>query len=202
MAKPTDPATRFWAKVKESPEGCWTWTGAATPKGYGRFGVAKGRTVLVHRWAYEHMVAEIPEGLTIDHLCRTTLCVRPDHLDPVPSRINNLRGNSLSAINARKTHCPEGHLYDEENTRIGADGSRECKECKRLRLRARYRAERTPRSGQWPDLPPGERTHCPAGHEYNEANTYVDRKGSRNCRTCRREQNRTYYWAQKIRQVA
>lgn len=29
-------------------------------------------------------------------------------------------------------------------------------------------------------------THCPSGHEYDEANTYVDRSGARHCRACAR----------------
>ena len=31
------------------------------------------------------------------------------------------------------------------------------------------------------------RTHCPQGHEYNAANTYVRTNGSRQCRVCARE---------------
>lgn len=31
-----------------------------------------------------------------------------------------------------------------------------------------------------------QRTECPAGHPYDEANTYVDSKGGRRCRTCHR----------------
>jgi hypothetical protein len=193
------PEVRFWAKVSESPDGCWVWTGALA-QGYGRFGVTKGRIVLAHRWVYEYLVGEIPEGLTIDHLCRTRACVRPDHLDPVPNAVNNLRSNNLSAINARKTHCPQGHPYDAENTRI-CGGSRECRECKKERLRARYRAGRAPRSGEWPGLPSSERTHCPAGHEYDETNTLIY-QGRRHCRECSRERNRVYYWAQKARQMA
>lgn len=34
------------------------------------------------------------------------------------------------------------------------------------------------------------KTHCPAGHPYDEANTYVDRKGGRNCRLCHNEKSR------------
>jgi hypothetical protein len=34
------------------------------------------------------------------------------------------------------------------------------------------------------------KTHCPKGHEYDEANTYVDKRGCRNCRTCAREKHR------------
>lgn len=31
------------------------------------------------------------------------------------------------------------------------------------------------------------KTHCPRGHPYDERNTYVDKRGCRNCRACRRE---------------
>jgi hypothetical protein len=36
---------------------------------------------------------------------------------------------------------------------------------------------------------PGSRTHCPEGHEYDEANTYMH-YGKRRCRACHREQVR------------
>jgi hypothetical protein len=36
------------------------------------------------------------------------------------------------------------------------------------------------------------KTHCPQGHEYTEANTYVDGKGSRNCRACARAKSRAF----------
>lgn len=42
------------------------------------------------------------------------------------------------------------------------------------------------------------KTHCPAGHEYNEANTHVSRKGSRNCRECHRQS----YHRRKARTLA
>jgi hypothetical protein len=29
------------------------------------------------------------------------------------------------------------------------------------------------------------KTHCPKGHPYDEANTYVDPSGARRCRACR-----------------
>lgn len=34
--------------------------------------------------------------------------------------------------------------------------------------------------------PARERTHCPAGHAYSEDNTYVDPRGKRRCRICRK----------------
>jgi hypothetical protein len=34
------------------------------------------------------------------------------------------------------------------------------------------------------------KTHCPQSHPYDEANTYVDQKGKRYCRTCQRDRDR------------
>jgi len=79
------------------------------------------------------MVGEIPEGLQIDHLCRVPACVRPDHLEVVTPRINVWRGRSDAAKNALKTECPQGHPYDEKNTRRDWEGKRSCRECARLR---------------------------------------------------------------------
>ena len=35
----------------------------------------------------------IGDGLVIDHLCRNPRCVNPDHLEPVTTAVNTLRGN-------------------------------------------------------------------------------------------------------------
>ncbi|WP_199814121.1 hypothetical protein [Streptomyces sp. NRRL F-5135] len=42
---------------------------------------------------------------------------------------NTRRGKSW-AINGLKTHCPQGHAYDAENTHV-YDGRRYCKQCNR-----------------------------------------------------------------------
>lgn len=93
-----------------------------------------GRMVLVHRWSYTHLVGEIPEGRQLDHLCRVRNCVNPAHLEPVPAKINTHRGMSPAALNLRKTHCLNGHPFDEENTRWYR-GTRNCRACQRERLR-------------------------------------------------------------------
>lgn len=36
----------------------------------------------------------------------------------------------------------------------------------------------------------GHETHCPAGHPYDDVNTYRDKKGSRHCRVCIRDRKR------------
>jgi hypothetical protein len=41
------------------------------------------------------------------------------------------------------------------------------------------------------------KTHCIHGHPYDEANTYVDTRGHRTCRTCKRRQHRDYLRARR-----
>lgn len=85
------PAQRFLAKVSvgDGAGSCWMWTGATTT-GYGSFAVhhSQGR-VLAHRFSYEHFVGPIPNGLVLDHICQTPLCVNPDHLRPVTQADNS-----------------------------------------------------------------------------------------------------------------
>jgi hypothetical protein len=135
---------RFAAMYTVTPSGCWEWHRSLDGKGYGTFGIkidGVWRTVKAHRVSYEIHVGPIPEGLQLDHLCRNRACCNPSHLEPVTNRENGLRGESPCALNARVTHCPKGHEYTPENTlikttRCGTAG-RDCRECGRLRLRAK-----------------------------------------------------------------
>ena len=140
---PRSPLERFLDKI-EFTESCWLWKAAMLQNGYGTFGVPtvdphRHRTVLVHRYSYELFVGPIPRSLVIDHMCRVRHCVNPDHLRIVTRRINNLQ-NTVShvALNPDKTHCPVGHLYDEENTYVSKRGYRQCRACHRAASHARY----------------------------------------------------------------
>lgn len=115
---------RFWNSIDKSGE-CWLWT-RPTNGGYGRLQV-DGVSVYAHRFAYEIEVGRIPDGLCLDHLCRVRNCVRPSHLEPVAFRMNVLRGEGPTAINARKTHCPRGHELSDEN--LTARARRDCRIC-------------------------------------------------------------------------
>jgi hypothetical protein len=132
---------RFWAKVNEDGE-CWVWTGSKIGKGYGQFtqgGTA--RQMLAHRWAYEAMVDLIPEGLELDHLCRNKACVNPEHLEPVTHAVNIERNpNAINNTARLVTNCPQGHEYDEANTRWYRN-KRHCRACGRAATAA-YRARR------------------------------------------------------------
>lgn len=124
------PRDRFARYVQRGDE-CWEWTGARNAYGYGVFKL-DGRVVMAHRFSYEAEVGLIPDGLQLDHLCRVRHCVNPAHLEPVTSRENLLRGSTITAANAAKTHCKRGHEFTPENTYVDKKGRRDCRACRRV----------------------------------------------------------------------
>lgn len=138
---------RFWAKVNKSgpvpdyrPDlgPCWVWVASVDRKGYGNFHVISRpkKSAKAHRVSYELLVGPVMVGLEIDHLCRVRHCVNPAHLEAVTPYENMVRGNSLQAQNLRKTHCPKGHEYTEENIyRLPGRSARYCLACHAERTR-------------------------------------------------------------------
>lgn len=141
---PVATVERFFSYVDATGD-CWEWTGGRGTNGYGGFNfvdpaTGKHRRRLAHRAAWEILVGLIPPSLVMDHLCRNRACVNPDHLEPVTQRVNNLRGFSLSAANARKTHCKNGHPLMPGNLWKNQNGQRICRACQIERRRQRDRA--------------------------------------------------------------
>jgi hypothetical protein len=133
---------RLVARVRLDPQSsCWAWSGHIDRFGYGKVGFRGGHW-LAHRAVYTAVIGDIPDGLTLDHTCRNRSCVNPAHLEPVTRRENTLRGIGPAAQNARKTHCPHGHSYDEKNTRLGPDKKRYCRSCNREAASRARRATR------------------------------------------------------------
>lgn len=147
-------AERFWPKVNKNgpipphlPKlgPCWPWLASLYQNGYGQFFRRHGHPTHAHIVAYELMIGSVPDGLVLDHLCHNgsgcqeddlcphRRCVNPAHLEPVTHRTNLLRGETITARNTAKTHCPARHPYDAENTGRNKDNSRYCRECRRFR---------------------------------------------------------------------
>ena len=133
----------FWSKVRLAECGCWEWIAAKT-RGYGQFWASSTKTgdhrhVIAHRYSYSKLVGPIPEGMQIDHFrCSNPSCVNPEHLRPVTPRENQMRGDTVSSLNAAKDRCACGRDYD----RISRSGGRNCSVCMKRRTREsmqRYR---------------------------------------------------------------
>ena len=131
----TATQSRFEKFVTRQPNGCWTWSGAKTVQGYGRFHLDGNRHA--HRVSYEIHKGQIPAGLVLDHLCRTPSCVNPEHLEIVTRAENNRRADHYGCGWSRnKTHCLRGHEFTPENTYVkrlaGKNPQRVCKTCHQL----------------------------------------------------------------------
>jgi HNH endonuclease len=101
-------AERLWPRIDASGP-CWLWTGCVNNHGYG---VIRDnyQLTLTHRLVYEMLVGRIPEGMTLDHLCRVRRCCNPDHLDVVTLQENWRRSPWF-----QPTHCRKGHELMNNN---------------------------------------------------------------------------------------
>lgn len=152
--------------------GCWEWRKTGT-RGYAQCIMVKGRKWQTHRFAYDFFIAPMPKELTIDHLCRNTICCNPYHLEPVTIQ-ENLRRRGWTL----KTHCKYGHEMSGDNLSVyvskktGRD-VRACRECSRRRLKGIYAKDPTNRLAtgkRWREKNPDyEKNKPPEWHERKRA---------------------------------
>ena len=103
---------RLMAKIIKEESGCWRWSGKKDANGYGRIWF-EGKETLTHIVSYRLLVGEIPEGLELDHLCRNTSCVNPEHLEAVTHRQNMERGININILSHRLGVCRRGHSLQD-----------------------------------------------------------------------------------------
>ena len=128
---------------------CWGWRGA--------FRSSQGDQRPVYRrqyayiWVWEIMRGPWPAGMVFHHTCENPQCVSPHHGEPITQgehlRLHGLMGDHHQA---QKTHCLQGHEYDDENTythqRKDGRVERHCRICVREAKR-RYRERLASKAG-------------------------------------------------------
>lgn len=199
---PDDPA-EFLARVGPPNErGCREWTRGRFPgregrPGYGAYSL-RGHQVGAHRVAYAIAYGQVPGGVWVLHRCDWPPCCEPTHLylggndENVADRIRRGRGlvgeqhplaTLTDALVIRyRTEYRDGKITVQQIR----DGTGLAQTPVYFMLTGKT----------WKHLPVGYasramsgRTHCPAGHAYDEINTYTSPSGDRRCRECGRNRD-------------
>lgn len=92
---------RILAKVEVRDDGCWIWQAHKSKAGYAKVKDDFGRQAYAHRLTYELSHGPVPDGLQLDHLCRNTSCVNPEHLEAVTAKENVRRSHVARGIARR-----------------------------------------------------------------------------------------------------
>lgn len=141
-AGPLDPeacrtlvqSERWRTKVSPDPDtGCVLWLSWSS-HGYARVWLA-GRQPRAHRvaWVAQHG-QDVPPGLELDHRCGNPGCVNPEHLQPVPRRVNAQRA---AVLRQPRDACSAGHPLSGPDAQLEPAalrrGRRVCAICARER---------------------------------------------------------------------
>ena len=122
-------ASYISARTQRTERGCVEWIGLRTKGGYGTCNF-NGLKTTAHRASFIRSGKSIPDGMELDHLCKNTICVNPDHLEVVSHRENVRRCDKAVA-----TQCKNGHAFTVENTYVKSNGCRSCRTCNLERQR-------------------------------------------------------------------
>lgn len=132
-----DIRDRLFRHVRVSVEGCWEWQSALNGVRYPLV-VVHRKTLLAHRLALLVFRGEFDPRCDVDHLCRNSVCVNPDHLEAVSHRENVQRGESFGRV---RDTCRNGHPYVGVIRETHGRLSQRCLVCDRDRQR-KFRALR------------------------------------------------------------
>jgi len=126
---------------------CLIIDGYKNKDGYGRISF-KNKLYDAHVAAYEAWHGHRKKGMHVCHkpiICHTPACINPEHLylgTPSQNRFDTVLDKTN--VNKNKTHCSQGHEFNEINTRINNKGNRSCKACD-LQINRRKRVKNVSR---------------------------------------------------------
>lgn len=130
------------ARCEVTPDGCWIFRGALNSKGYGSVGIdEQGTTALAHRVSWEAHRGPIPDGMTLDHLCRNKPCLNPEHMEQVTRAENSARTKPSSALYCKRGHPMFGKLG---HWKIRPNGYRRYITCHSADSLERYHQRKSP----------------------------------------------------------
>ncbi len=141
LAKFEEIKSRLLSRRIVLTDGCWLFTGTITDRGYGQIWF-KNEPWYTHRLSmFLFKPEEYKESLMVLHTCDIEKCFNPEHLFSGTGS-DNKQDEIAKGRNwhSRQTHCPHGHEFTPENTRVRTKGrnSRECIICIKKRANFNY----------------------------------------------------------------
>ena len=123
-------------KCVKDEHGCWLWSGSKTAKGYGQVGFRNGKQSRNHR--VHVLVFSVLEGDIegeLHHKCGVRHCCNPDHLEDVPSYVNQRYSKGWTLTDGIWS-CKRGHRIVGYNIKKTSNGGICCRDCANMAKRA------------------------------------------------------------------
>jgi hypothetical protein len=96
LVVPERVAERLSARIEITEDGCWVSQYSVGSHGYAQVGWnenGQSFVTVAHRAMWIAVNGDIPEGMTVDHLCKNRPCINPAHLRLLSNYENSRRNN-------------------------------------------------------------------------------------------------------------
>jgi hypothetical protein len=141
---PEAPARRALERCVPGPGGCLISTYSIGSHGYAQVGwrnreLGKHQMTTAHRAAWvAHTGEQIPDGMTVDHLCHVRRCVNPEHLRLLDNIANATDNRSTGGVGVGPVTLL-GRYCKKDHPLLGyPSGQVSCRPCQAERGRKKY----------------------------------------------------------------